>query len=80
MSETYVIFVPVDHESSNVSTFIAPADILLPENDIGNSDICEQRDDNDEANDLVIGEDCVIESQLEHPEVLEDSGSMESDE
>ena len=39
--ETHASVVPVDHESSNVSIFIASADILLPKNDIGNSDIHE---------------------------------------
>ena len=49
----------------------------MPGNDIGNSDIYEQPDNIDEANDLLIEEDFETELQVESPEVLEDSGLLE---
>ena len=75
--ETHESVVPVDHESRNVSALISPTDILLPENKIGNYDICEQPDEIEEAKCLVVEEDCVTELLLESPKVLEDSGAAE---
>ena len=79
VTETHAQVVPVDHASRNVSLFAVPSDILLPENDIGNSDICEQLDDIDEAK-KVIKDDGVTQLELEYPEVVEDSGSAEPNE
>ena len=45
---------PVDYPRSKVCLLTAPAGIILPENDIGHSNVCEKIDDIDEANDLVI--------------------------
>ena len=57
--------------------FIAPAEIILTKNDIGKYDTCEQPDYIDEENDLLIEEDCVTELQLESPEVLKYSVTVE---
>ena len=78
--ETHEQVAPVDHASRKVSLFAAPEDIMFPENDIGNSDVCEQLDDIDEENYLVIEEDCATELQLKYPEFLEDYGAIQSDE
>ena len=78
--ETHEQVAPVDHASRKVSLFAAPEDIMFPENDIGNSDTCEQPDCIDEEIDLVTEEDCVTELQLKSPEVLEDSRAVESEE
>ena len=80
MPETRAWFTPVDHAIINVSLLTATVGILLPENNIVNSNICKQPDVIDKANDLVIEEDCVTELQLESPEALEDSGAVQSDE
>ena len=68
-----------DHTSSNVSPFSAPANLLLPENDIRNSDIHEP-DVIEEVKYLVIGENSMKELQLEYSKVLEDTVGVESDE
>ena len=78
MSETHARLDQVGCASSNVSLFAALAAILLPENDIGNSDM-HKPDDIDKANDLVIKEHSMTKLQLESSKVLEDAGAVKSD-
>ena len=72
------IYDPKECETEKVSDFVSPTDLVEPQNDSGETDIHE--DDNiNEATDLVIEEDSPSDIQLESTEVLEDVGTIESD-
>ena len=71
------VFNPNDYEMPNVSEFVSPEDVINPKNDSGFSNIHEDGLIND-MTDVIIEEDSPSEVQLEATEVLEDVGTIES--
>ena len=72
------VYNPKDYELPNSTEYVSPTDVLNPENDSGSSDIHEDYLIN-VMTDLVIEEDSPAKVQLETTEVLEDVGTVESD-